>query len=81
MDEWMKDVAPSTELRKWFAHDPAKWDEFRQRYFDELNGKTELVAKLRAAARDGRLTLLYSARDCERNQAVALAQYLALGEK
>lgn len=75
-DAWLKDVAPSTALRQWFAHDRAKWDEFVQRYTAELNANPEALEALRVAARRGRLTLLYGARDSEYNQAVALRAYL-----
>jgi uncharacterized protein YeaO (DUF488 family) len=75
-DLWLKDIAPSTDLRKWFGHDPAKWDEFRERYFSELDDEQEAVAQLLDKAAEGRLTLLYSARDAEHNQAVALREYL-----
>ncbi len=75
-DAWLKDVAPSTALRQWFAHDRAKWDEFVQRYTAELNANPEALEPLRVAARRGRLTLLYGARDSEYNQAVALRAYL-----
>jgi uncharacterized protein YeaO (DUF488 family) len=73
---WLKDVAPSTALRQWFGHDPARWDGFRQRYFAELDAMPEVVAQLRAAAAGGTLTLVYSARDTGCNQAVALSEYL-----
>jgi uncharacterized protein YeaO (DUF488 family) len=76
IDLWLKDIAPSTELRKWFGHDPAKWDEFRKRYFRELEGKAELVAELRRAGAKGTVTLLFAAHDEEHNNAVALAEYL-----
>lgn len=75
-DRWLKDVAPSTELRKWFGHERSKWTEFRERYFRELDGQAEAVASLLDAAKKGRLTLLYSASDAECNQAVALKAYL-----
>jgi uncharacterized protein YeaO (DUF488 family) len=75
-DRWLKDAAPSTALRKWFGHDPAKWEAFRERYFRELDGQAEAVALLLEAAAKGRLTLLYSARDVECNQAAALQAYL-----
>jgi uncharacterized protein YeaO (DUF488 family) len=78
IDEWVKDVAPSTELRKWFAHDPARWDEFRRRYAKELHAKPELLEELRAAARKGPITLVYSARDEEHNDAVEL-RHVILG--
>lgn len=75
-DLWLKDVAPSSALRKWFAHDPARWDAFKARYFDELDACTEPVARLLDLAGKGRLTLLFSARDPEHNQAAALRSYL-----
>ena len=76
MDGWLKDAAPSDELRRWFSHDPAKWDEFRRRYYAELEGKPDVLQPLREAARQGNVTLLYSARDTEHNNAVALKEYL-----
>jgi uncharacterized protein YeaO (DUF488 family) len=76
MDGWLKDAAPSDELRRWFSHDPAKWDEFRRRYSAELEGKPDVLQPLREAARQGNVTLLYSARDTEHNNAVALKEYL-----
>ncbi len=76
IDDWLKDVAPSDELRRWFHHDPERWDEFRRRYFAELDGRPEAVGRLREAARHEDLTLLYSARDQEHNNAVALKEYL-----
>lgn len=75
-DLWMKDIAPGAPLRKWFGHDPAKWDEFRKRYFRELEGKAELVAELRRAGAKRPVTLLFAAHDEEHNNAVALAEYL-----
>lgn len=75
-DLWLKEVAPSAALRKWFGHDPSKWAEFKRRYFAELDGKAELLKRLLHHAAKGRLTLLFSARDAERNQAVALREYL-----
>lgn len=72
---WLKDAAPSAELRKWFAHDPARWPEFRRRYFAELEANPA-TARLRALAEAGPLTLLYSARDTLHNQAAALRDYL-----
>lgn len=73
---WMRDVAPSSELRRWFGHDPARWDEFRRRYQDELAQAPQALAPLLAAARAGPLTLVYSARDEQHNQAVALKEFL-----
>jgi uncharacterized protein YeaO (DUF488 family) len=77
LDGWLKDVAPSPELRRWFAHDPAKWIEFRRRYFAELRSREAALEPLRAAARTGPVTLVYGARDTEHNAAVALREYLA----
>ncbi len=75
-DLWLPSVAPSTELRKWFAHDPQKWPEFKRRYFDELDAIPGDLDPLLSAARQGRVTLLYSARDPRHNQAAALGEYL-----
>ncbi len=74
MDGWLTEVAPSTELRRWFAHDPARWDEFCRRYAAELDANPRRWRSLRDHAGD--LTLLYSARDREHNSAVALRSYL-----
>jgi uncharacterized protein YeaO (DUF488 family) len=76
LDLWLKEIAPSTGLRKWFGHDPARWDEFRKRYHQELDGNTEAVAQLKELIAKGPVTLLYSAHDAEHNQAVALLDYL-----
>jgi uncharacterized protein YeaO (DUF488 family) len=76
LDHWMKEIAPSTELRKWFAHDPKRWTEFRRRYAKELRGHSDLVAELRALARKGTLTLVYSAHDEAHNDAVVLRDVL-----
>jgi uncharacterized protein YeaO (DUF488 family) len=73
---WLKEAAPSTELRKWFGHRPERWTEFRKRYAAELARSPDAIAKLRSLSRRGLVTLLYSARDEEHNQAVALAEYL-----
>jgi uncharacterized protein YeaO (DUF488 family) len=72
VDLWLKDVAPSTELRKWFAHDPAKWTEFRSRYLEELKGNKEQLSLLRQEAAKGTVTLVYGAKDQEHNEAVIL---------
>jgi uncharacterized protein YeaO (DUF488 family) len=79
IDLWMKDVAPSPALRKWFAHDPAKWEQFQRRYFEELREHAEAVDELRRRARRGRVTLVYGARDEEHNAALALKSYLERG--
>jgi uncharacterized protein YeaO (DUF488 family) len=76
LDEWAKDVAPSPELRRWFGHEPAKWPEFRRRYFAELRGNAAAWQPLLAAARRGRVTFIYAARDEARNGAVALKAFL-----
>ena len=76
LDGWIKDVAPSSELRRWFGHDPQKWAEFRKRYFAELDKKPEAWRPLLDAGRKGTVTLVYSAQDSQHNNAVALAEYL-----
>jgi uncharacterized protein YeaO (DUF488 family) len=76
LDAWAKEVAPSATLRRWFAHDPRKWEEFQRRYFAELDRRPEAWRPLLEAARRGTITLLYSARDLEHNSAVALRAYL-----
>jgi uncharacterized protein YeaO (DUF488 family) len=76
VDLWLKDIAPSTELRKWFGHDPSKWDEFRKRFFQELDQKGELIDQVIAKARKGDIVLLYGARDEEHNNAMALKEYI-----
>ncbi len=73
---WLREVAPSAELRRWFGHDPAKWDEFRRRYFEELDAEADAWRPILEAARQGNVALLYSARDTEHNNARALAEYL-----
>lgn len=76
LDDWWKEVAPSDELRQWFGHDPARWEEFRRRYFAELEAKPAAWQPLLEAARAGDVTLLFSARDEEHNNAVALKAFL-----
>lgn len=73
---WMRDLAPSTALRKWFGHRPERWTDFRKRYWSELARAKQQIKELRALMRKRRVTLLYSARDTEHNQAVALKEYL-----
>ena len=77
IDAWIKDAAPSTELRKWFSHDPAKWEEFRRRYFDELKDRRAALQPILDAAQKGAVTLIYSSHDTEHNNAVALKEFLA----
>ncbi len=72
IDHWAKDVAPSTALRKWFGHDPARWQEFRRRYARELRKHPEELAKLRAMAKQGPITLVFAARNERHNDAVVL---------
>lgn len=76
LDGWLKDVAPSTDLRKWFNHDPEKWAEFQRRYRAELDANVSAWEPLVDAARRGDVTLIYSSRDREHNNAVALRDYL-----
>jgi uncharacterized protein YeaO (DUF488 family) len=77
---WLKDAAPGTPLRKWFGHDPARFDGFRHRYLEELSEKPDVLAGLIDLARKGRVTLLYAARDPECNHAVVLRDYLLARE-
>lgn len=74
IDLWLKEIAPSNELRKWYYHDPAKWDEFRKKYFIELNEKKELCEQLLNGG--GKITLLFSSKELRINNAVALKEYL-----
>jgi uncharacterized protein YeaO (DUF488 family) len=76
IDAWLKELAPSTALRKWFGHDPARWEEFRERYFRELDGQGPALEQLARRAAEGQVTLVFAARDSERNNAVALKDYL-----
>ena len=76
IDHWARDVAPSNELRRWYQHDPDKWDEFRRRYFAELDANPQAVAELRAALGSGSATLLFSSKETRLNNASALKQYL-----
>ncbi len=76
LDAWLKEVAPSTELRRWFSHDPKKWSEFQKRYRAELEQHPEACNPVLEAARHGTVTLIYSSHDREHNNAVALRDYL-----
>ena len=76
IDLWLKEIAPSTGLRKWFNHDAQKWPEFKQRYIAELQQNSAAVEQLQAALKEGTVTLLYGAKDQEHNQAVALRELL-----
>jgi len=76
IDQWFKDVAPSTELRQWFGHDPSRWQEFRRRYAGELRQNPEHLGRLRECARQGPITLVFSAHDEVHNDAVVLRDVL-----
>ena len=76
IERWAKEVAPSTELRRWFGHDPSRWEEFRRRYKAELSHNAALMNELRAIAQKGHLTLVYAARDEVHNEAVMLRDVL-----
>ena len=76
IDEWLKEIAPSDELRKWFGHDPERWEEFRERYRRELEAKAEQMDGLRQLMAGGTVTLLFAARDEEHNNAVVLKEIL-----
>jgi uncharacterized protein YeaO (DUF488 family) len=77
LDGWLKDAAPSPQLRRWFGHDPHKWPEFRRRYLAELRRNPSALEPLLAAAREGPITLVYSARDTKHNAAIVLREHLA----
>jgi uncharacterized protein YeaO (DUF488 family) len=77
LDGWLKDIAPSPQLRRWFGHDPKKWPEFKRRYFGELREHEDALEPLRAASRRGAVTLVYGSHDTEHNAAVALREYVA----
>jgi len=76
IDQWLKEIAPSTALRKWFAHDPGKWREFKKRYSAELDDQREQVEQLARGAKKRTVTLLFGAKDTEHNNAVALKEYI-----
>jgi uncharacterized protein YeaO (DUF488 family) len=76
IDLWLRDVAPSTALRQWFGHDPAKWPEFRRRYRAELKEKGDWLRLLQHRAKEGPVTFVYAAHDTEHNSAVVLKEYL-----
>jgi uncharacterized protein YeaO (DUF488 family) len=76
IDDWLKEMAPSTRLRKWFGHDPARWKEFKKRYAAELDRRREQVEQLAQWGRKRTLTLLFGAKDIEHNNAVALKEYI-----
>jgi len=74
IDLWLKDIAPSTELRKWFGHDPGRWEDFKERYLDELKGNSEQIQLLKQELDKGIVTLVYGAKDEEHNQAVVIQE-------
>jgi uncharacterized protein YeaO (DUF488 family) len=76
LDLWLKEIGPSNDLRKWFGHDPDKWNEFRRRYFHELDQKEELVNQIISRAKEDDIILLFGAKDEEHNNAVALKEYI-----
>jgi uncharacterized protein YeaO (DUF488 family) len=81
IDLWLKTVAPSTELRQWYGHDPARWPQFRTRYRAELKGQGDVLALLRYVTEERTVTFVYAARDEERNSAVALKEFLERDKK
>jgi uncharacterized protein YeaO (DUF488 family) len=76
VDLWLKEIAPSPELRVWFGHDPSKWQEFRSRYREELRGKSDLMASVKERAENGAVTLLYAAKDEKHNHVLVLLEQL-----
>jgi uncharacterized protein YeaO (DUF488 family) len=81
LDLWLKDLAPSTLLRKWYGHDPTRWPQFRKRYWAELKGQGNLLALLNYVTQEKTVTFVYAASDQERNSAVALKEFLERGKK
>lgn len=80
LDDWIKEIAPSNELRHWYGHDPAKWEEFKERYYNELKPKASEVDKLLGYVKAGTVTLLFSSKELKLNNAVALREYLQTHE-
>jgi uncharacterized protein YeaO (DUF488 family) len=76
VDLWLKEIAPSNELRKWYNHDPEKWTEFKTRYFQELEEQGSAIEQVLSAAKKGKVTLLFSSKELKLNNAVALKEYL-----
>jgi len=77
MDEWVKEIAPSDKLRKWFSHDPKKYEEFKRRYAKELEEKSEILERIKNEAKKGKVTILFSAKDTEHNNATVLRELLS----
>jgi uncharacterized protein YeaO (DUF488 family) len=76
VDVWLKDLAPTTELRKWFNHEPSKWTEFKKRYWDEISNNTDALSTFKKYLADGKVTIVYGAKDEKHNDAVVIKQYL-----
>jgi len=76
IDEWLREAAPSTELRKWYGHDPAKWSEFKERYWKELDKKQDIVSKLAKESQEKKVTFVFAAKEQQYNNAVALKEYI-----
>ena len=76
LDEWMKEISPSAELRKWYAHDVEKWIDFKEKYIEELSQKSVLVEELERLSQHGTVTLIYAAKDEQHNSALVLKEYL-----
>jgi uncharacterized protein YeaO (DUF488 family) len=76
IDEWLKDVAPSTELRKWYSHDPAKWTEFKKRYWKELEAKKDVVLRLAKESKENKVTFVFGSKEEKLNNANALKDYI-----
>jgi uncharacterized protein YeaO (DUF488 family) len=76
IDEWLKDIAPSDKLRKWYSHDPAKWLQFKKKYWSELDQKNDLVEKLKIESADRKTTFLFGSKEEKLNSAAALKEYL-----
>ncbi len=81
IDEWLKDIAPSTDLRKWYSHDPEKWEGFKKRYMAELKRKIETIERLRAESNKHTVTLLFSTKAAELNNAAALKEFIEHGPR
>ena len=77
VDLWLKDIAPSTKLRKWFGHNPLKWNEFRERYLQELNNNEKLTSILKEQLKNGMVTLVYGARDEAHNEAIVIKDFFS----
>jgi len=76
VDEWLREIAPGSELRKWFGHDPLKWDEFKKKYKEELRGSRDLILRLKEESRKKTVTLLYAAKDPDHNNALVLKEVI-----